>query len=137
MKNYFSLKALSLNPQKIFLIDGCGAILSAFSLGVVLVKLTKIFGIPASTLYLLAALAISFAMYDFYCYFTKGDKLSQYLKGIAIINLLYGCLSIGFMFYHFDSITSLGYTYILVEVLIVASLAIFEFKTAKKLETNL
>jgi hypothetical protein len=121
------------NPKKLFLIDGIGAILSAFLLGVVLVKLERIFGIPTSTLYFLAALPILFASYDFLCTRKENDKLGQYLKAIAVINLLYCCLSIGFAFYHLGTITFFGWAYILLEILIVLFLAFIEFSVAKRL----
>ena len=130
------IEKVEYNPKKLFLIDGFGAILSAFLLGVVLVKLEGVFGIPSSTLYFLAALPILFAIYDFFCYQKENDKLGQFLKGIAVINLLYCCLSIGFSFYHLGTITSLGWTYILSEILIVMILATVEFKVANRLITK-
>ncbi|TDQ23768.1 hypothetical protein [Tenacibaculum caenipelagi] len=127
-----------LNPKKLFLIDGFGATLSALLLGLVLVKYESVFGIPPSTLYLLALLPVFFIIYDFYCYFKKGSKKqTQFLKRIALINLLYCCLSIGAAFYHSKTITNLGWTYILVEVLIIIVLAIIEFTTAKRLTKKL
>lgn len=120
--------------RKYFLLDGFGAILSALLLGIVLVKLERIFGIPKSTLYFLAVLPCFFALYDFYCYFQIQKNLRRFLKGIAIVNLLYCCLSIGFAFYHFQQITSLGWVYIIIEVLIVISIAIAELKVVK--DTN-
>ena len=47
-------------PKRLFIIDGIGAITSAFMLGIILVKLENIFGIPSSTLYLLAAFPMLF-----------------------------------------------------------------------------
>ena len=84
------------NPRRLFLIDGFGALLSAILLGIVLIKFETIFGIPKSTLYFLASLPCLFAIYDFYCFFGMNDKLSGSLNRIAIINLFYCCLSIGF-----------------------------------------
>jgi hypothetical protein len=123
---------LNENPRMLFAIDGVGAFLSAFLLGVILVKFERIFGIPPRTLYLLASLPILFGMYDFYCYRNKNDQLGPYLKGIAIANFLYCLLSISMAFYHFSTITHLGWAYILLEVLIVITLAIFEFEVAKR-----
>ena len=125
-------KTLDENPRMLFAIDGVGAILSAFLLGVILVKFESIFGIPSRTLYLLASFPILFGMYDFYCYRDKKDQSGPYLKGIAIANFLYCLLSISVAFYHFSTITYLGWTYILLEVLIVITLALFEFKVAKR-----
>lgn len=124
------------DTKKIFLIDGFGAILSAFLLGVVLVRLERHFGIPSSVLYFLAVFPIFFAIYDFYCFSQVSYKRGQFLKGIAVANLLYCCLSLGVMFYHIETITSLGWTYILVEILIVIFLASVELITAKRLMKN-
>lgn len=126
------LISTSFNPKKLFLIDGFGALLSAFLLGIVLVKFEPVFGIPAATLYVLAALPVFFAIYDFYTYFKANSKLRHFLKGIAIMNLLYCCLSIGLAIYHKGSITNLGWAYIAVEILIVVLLAILELKVARR-----
>ncbi|MGC6423012.1 MAG: hypothetical protein ACON47_03735 [Flavobacteriaceae bacterium] len=72
------------NPKRIFEIDGFGAILSAFLLGIVLVKLENLFGIPKPTLYVLASFPGLFAIYDFYSYFIIDKNLGFFLKGIAI-----------------------------------------------------
>ncbi|MEQ9405678.1 MAG: hypothetical protein RIM99_18960 [Cyclobacteriaceae bacterium] len=119
------------NPKKLFIIDGLGAILSAFLLGVVLVKYESVFGIPSQTLYLLATMPVFFAIYDLYSYIRGNEHADRHLRIIAIVNLLYCCLSIGFAFYHFDTITILGWSYILAEIVIVVVLAIVELKTAK------
>jgi len=120
------------NHKQLFLIDGLGALLSAFLLGVVLVKLERFFGIPANVLYLLAAIPCFFAVYDFYCYHKVNKNSGLYLKGIAIMNILYCCLSIGFAIYHYKSITYLGYIYIINEIIIVLTIAKIELKVASK-----
>ncbi len=125
------------NPKKLFLVDGFGALLSAFLLGVVLVKFERIFGIPRSTLYFLAALPILFAIYDFYCYRKEHAGSGLFLKGIAIMNLLYCCLSLGLAFYHSDKITKWGWSYILLEITIIISLAIVEFRASKRLSSKI
>lgn len=119
--------------RNLFLIDAFGALVSAFLLGVVLVKLERIFGIPPTTLYILASLPVFFALYDFYCFRKKDDNLGIYLRAIAIVNLLYCCMSIAFAFYHYEEITLLGWLYILVEIIIVALLAVVELRVAQRL----
>lgn len=127
------INRINSEPGNFFLIDGLGAILSAFLLGLVLVKWEKIFGIPPSTLYFLAFLPCLFAMYDFYCYQKVNENLSVFLKGIATMNLMYCCLSIGLAFYHYDKITHFGWAYILLEIMLIITLVYFEFKAAKRL----
>ena len=121
------------NPKKLFLIDGIGALISVLLLGVVLVKLESVFGIPSSSLYILAVLPIFFSIYDLYYYKKESKKLGPPLKGIAIVNIMYCCLSLGFSFYHIDTVTLLGWGYIIVEIIIVISLALIELKIANQL----
>ncbi len=117
--------------KKLFLLDGFGAIISAFLLGVVLVKLESYFGIPKNTLYFLAALPCFFMIYDFYVYFKIEKNLGSFLKRIAIVNLLYCFLSLLLAFYHYQVITYLGWIYIIGEIIIVVVLAWYELKVAK------
>ena len=127
------IEKLISNPKKLFLIDGLGAVISSFFLGFVLVKLENVFGIPSTTLYFLATMPVFFAIYDLYCYRKKNKDLVKPLKGIAIINLLYCCISIGFAFYHFETITIVGWSYLLMEILIIIIIAIIEYKAAKRI----
>jgi len=118
--------------NNLFLIDGFGAIVSAFLLGIVLVKLEMYFGIPKSTLYFLAVLPILFAVFDFYCYFKIEQNLEKYLKAIAVVNILYCCLSLGLAFYHYNQIKYLGWIYIIIEIIIVVAIAMIELRAARK-----
>jgi len=128
--NYF---IKNINPKQLFLIDGFGAIFSAILLGVVLVRLEPIFGIPESALYLLTIIPCFFAAYDFYCYFQVEKKIDTFLKGIAIMNGMYCIISIVTTFFHRKTISIYGWVYIILEIIIACSLAVFEFKIANKI----
>ena len=117
-------------PRTLFLIDGVGALLSAFMLGILLPSFERIFGMPAPVLYLLAGMALVFALYSFTCYRRFGQHWRPFLKGIAIINLSYCALTLVLSFYHYTSLTLLGWIYFIVEIIIVVSLAFIELKTA-------
>ncbi len=119
------------NPKELFKIDGIGAIISAFLLGIVLVQFENVFGIPKSTLYFLASLPCFFALYDLYSYLNAGTQTRTYLRIIAIINIIYCFLSIGLAIFHWEKITILGWSYILVETMIVCVLAWIELKVSK------
>ena len=133
MKLKQEIEKLVVNPKKLFVIDGVGALLSAFLLGVVLVWLEKYIGIPSSTLFFLACLPVFFAVYDYYCYKKEREKLGRLLQLIGILNVLYCFLSMGFAVYHYQTITNLGWIYISIEILIILALAVLEFKVAKKI----
>ena len=126
------LKWGNANPKKLFQIDGFGAIVSAILLGIVLVNLEYLFGIPKPTLYFLASFPCLFAVYDFYCYFKIDNNLEKFLKIIASANILYCGLSIGLAIYHRKNISNLGWMYILMEIAIVSGLSSIELKVAKR-----
>ncbi len=132
MKASNLIHQINKEPRKLFLIDGLGALLSAFLLGVVLVKLEHIFGIPRSALYVLAVIPCFFAAYDIYRYWRLDKNLSRFLQMIAVLNVAYCCLSIGVAISHHAVITTLGWGYIIGEVIIVVSLALLEWKIARE-----
>jgi len=123
-------------PNKLFLIDGFGAALSAFLLGVVMVELEGVFGIPGPTLYFLALFPCLFAIYDMYSYRSKRKNIGELLKGIAFMNIAYSILSLGLAMYHAEVITYFGWGYLLLEIMIVIALANIELKTARDLHPN-
>jgi hypothetical protein len=116
--------------RKAFLIDSLGAVVSAVMHGVVLVKYEAAIGMPANVLYVLALLAMLFSIYSLLGYLHKLGKGGIYLKAIAIANLLYGCLTLGFLVYFRESITLLGLVYFLTEILVIVVLSIFELRIA-------
>ena len=125
-----------LNSKALFLIDGLGALLSAFLLGVVLVKLENIFGIPTKVLYILASLPCVFALYDLYAYLIVKKNQKYFLITIAVMNLSYCFISIGLAYQHYQQITVFGWIYILLEIIILIVLIIIEFQTAAQLASR-
>lgn len=120
------------HPKKLFLIDGCGAIISAFSLGVILVNLESIFGMPKEVLYWLALIAIIFAIYSFSCSLKLPKNWQSFLKAIAIANLLYCCVTLSAVIYYQQQLTILGLLYFFGEMIIIIFLARVELKVAGK-----
>lgn len=120
------------SPKNLFLIDGLGALLSAFLLGIVLVQFERHFGMPRKTLYILAAVPCFFALFDFYCYFVLKNQHKYYLRFIAIANLFYCVLSIAFLIKDRNTLTYLGWTYFILEIIIINALIVLEFKASKK-----
>ena len=125
------IKKIMNNPKLIFLIDGGGAVLSAFSLGVVLVMVQELIGLPHQTLYILSFIAVLFAIYSFSCAFLIKKGWRFYLKIIATANLSYAAITLGLLFYHRITLTNLGIIYFVLEMAIIIPLALFELKVAK------
>jgi hypothetical protein len=122
---------LSLNPRKVLLLDGIGALFSAFLLGIVLVRYQHLIGMSEKVLYILAFFPIVFAVYDFICLlFCKNDKLNFYVKIIALANLSYCVISAILLIIHFPALTLLGIIYFVIEIIIVAFIAYLEWNIA-------
>lgn len=129
-----TVNRFSSDPRQLFLINGLGALLSAFLLGFVLVKLERFFGIPQTTLYFLALLPCLFATYDLFCFKVITKNAGAFLKVIAFANLAYCFISIGMAIYHYQKLTVIGWSYISLEVMVLIFLISIEFKTAHKLD---
>ena len=116
------------NRHNLFILDGFGALLSAFLLGIVLVHFQSYFGIPKSSLYILAAIPCVFALYDLCCYLFVKRNINLALKTIAILNILYCIFSVFVAFSHSESILTLGWIYVIIEIAIVVWIARLEWK---------
>lgn len=119
-----------INPRKLFLIDSLGALLSAFLLGYVLVKFESTFGMPPKVLYILASIAGAFAVYSFVCFLGNLSNWRRFMRIIAIVNLLYCCLTLGLVIYLYQELSVLGVIYFVLEIIIIVLLAMVELKTA-------
>jgi hypothetical protein len=113
--------------KQLFLLDGSGALLSAFFLGVVLRQFEPIFGMPVETLTLLALLACTFACYSWFCYFLVTDKWPTFLRVIMVVNILYACLSLFLVYRHFADLTILGVIYFVLELIVLAGVVYVEY----------
>lgn len=123
------LNKITSNPKLVFLLDCLGALLSAFLLGVVLTSFEPIFGMPRKILYGLAALAGLFAIYSFWNYRWFKENWRPYLRGIAIVNLLYCCLTAALVIYFRQELTKWGFLYFLQEMVVIIVVVMLEFKT--------
>jgi hypothetical protein len=119
---------LKKHPKKLFLIDGLGAMLSAFLLAMVLAPMEQLVGIPRTTLDRLALVPCLFVLYDLYCYYFTTNKPGAYLKGIAAFNTAYCCLSLILVINHFRLVTFFGWSYLLLEIAVIMMLASVEWK---------
>lgn len=119
-----------LSYKKIFLIDSLGALLSAFLLGVVLVKFEIAFGMPSDVLYFLAALACVLAAYSYLSYLFVKENWKIFLKIIGVANVVYTFITLILVLYFYTEITILGLLYFLAEICIIVILAKIEIKKA-------
>ena len=122
----------TLSPKQLFLIDGIGAIVSMLMLGIVLVKLEPLIGMPSHILYVLAAFAVLFALDSFSRYFFLKENRRPYLRFIAGVNCAYCVLTLSTVFYFWQDLTALGVFYFFAEILVILILAAIEWQVASK-----
>ncbi len=116
------------NPKNLFLIDGIGATISAIFLGVVMVQLDYVFGMPRNVLMVLAGVAILMALNSFFSYYRVTENQKLVLKRIAIANGLYCIVTLILVMIYFEKLTSLGVGYFIIEIIIIMGLMIWELK---------
>jgi hypothetical protein len=124
------INILKANPRKLFLIDGFGAVSSAFLLGVILMQFENHFGMPLEKLYFLAAVAGVFAIYSLSCYVRFPTNWRPFLKLIAILNLIYSGVTLSLVIYLYEELTILGLIYFLLELVVLIVLVSIELKVA-------
>lgn len=126
------LNKLTSSGRWLFLLDGTGALLSAFFLGVVLREMEPVFGMPREVLTVLALVAAAFACYSWSCYFLIRDQWPAFLRVIMVLNILYGCLSLALVYLHFPELTKLGVAYFVLELIVLAGVVCLEYTAIRK-----
>jgi hypothetical protein len=117
-------------PRQIFLVDGIGALVSAFLLLGILLPLQAHFGMPRHILLMLGLLAVAFAVYSFSCYSLLRRHRILFIKIISLTNLSYCALTLGLVIYHINSLSILGISYFFAEMLVICLLVWVEWQTA-------
>ncbi|MEP3388548.1 MAG: hypothetical protein ABJO02_10195 [Reichenbachiella sp.] len=119
---------LNLNPKKVFLLDACGAVVSAVLLGLVLTALEPLIGMPTLILQKLAITACFFAAYSFFCFWRLPENWRPFLKVIAMANFCYCLYTIFLVISLYQVLTPLGIAYFIGELIVIFVLVAFEWK---------
>lgn len=118
------------SPKIIILIDLLGALLSAFVLGIVLVRFENETGMPVKALYVLAGVPCFFALYDLSILFFRKKNLGDAFGTLGSLNIGYCAASGVLLIYHFDRLTTLGISYFCIEIVIVLMLGLYELRVS-------
>jgi len=121
---------LAKKPQRVFLLDGLGALLTAFMHGFVLIKFHDQVGMPPAVLYALSVIALVFAIYSLTCAKIAKDNWRLLLRIVVVANLVFGALSIAMVFIFFHDLHLLGFVYFGLEIIVLGLIANFEYTVA-------
>ena len=89
---------------------------------------------PQLTLTYLSMIAVFFCLYSTTCFLVLKDNWLPFLKIIIIANLFYCFLTMGVVIFYHPSITVIGMTYFLAEIIVVFGLVFVELKTLRQAE---
>lgn len=129
-------KQLEQKPKTLFLVDGLGAMITSFFLLVILINFNKYFGMPKTALSYLSTIAAFLCIYSTICFFFLKDNWNFHIRIISIANLLYCFLTIGFIIFNFATLTIIGTTYFLVEIIVIGGLVYIKFHVAIATKKN-
>ena len=109
-----------------FLIDAVGAFVSIILLALILPAIESVIGMPYRVLYLLAMIAAVLFVFSTLCSLFVRDRWRPFLFAVALGNLLYCGITIAAIVWFRGDLTTLGEIYFVGEVVVIASLAMFE-----------
>jgi len=127
---------LASNPKKLFLADGLGAFLTAFLLFVVLRKFNEYSIMPETILTYLSIIAVFIGIYSITCFKLLKENWTPFIIAISIANRLYCILTIGLLLVYQNTLTILGITYFIIEIVIIFGLAYIELEVARSFKQN-
>jgi hypothetical protein len=132
MNKLFLLLKSTQNPQRLFLIDSLGALLTTFSLLGILRPLEPLFGMPAPILVWLAIPAVGLAIFSAGCYWLAGSRWRLLMRIVIVVNLLYCGVTAGLVVWLHAQLTGLGIKYFVLEIGTVCVLVWFERQAVMK-----
>lgn len=125
---YWYIITKDLTFKKLFLLDGCGALLTAVLLSQVVANYEHLFGVSRHIVLVLAVVAGCIAIYSFSCRWLLTKNWKPYLTGVALVNSLYSLFTFGLIVNLYPTMTWLGIIYFVGEVLVILSLVMMEFQ---------
>jgi hypothetical protein len=118
------------NPKQLLLLDALGALVSGVGLFLIRSVFLNSFGVPKPILQLFLIIAIGLSFFSFISFLLVKKNISVILAFIAFANFLYCILIAVLLLKNSNTLRLLGFIYFVIEISIIATLAIIEFKTA-------
>lgn len=119
-------KQWSRHPERLFIVDGIGALVTSGTLLGVARWYPIAFGLPTDILVVLGRIAVVFAVYSITCFVVRPRRARLLLRLIALANLSYCVLTLWAVVRHGAVMTPLGVAYFFMETVIVVGLSYVE-----------
>ncbi len=119
-------------PRATFLFDGLGGLATALMLCVVLPSVHEAIGLPRSTLVTLGLFGVVYGAYSLGCFRLVRKRWRRALAIIIGANFFYCLVSALVVVIHRDAMTTLGVSYFIVEIAVIAGLVGLELAVLKR-----
>lgn len=86
---------------------------------------------PHVILFLLSMIACTFAVYSISCFLFLNRNWRIFLKVIITANLLYCCITMALVIYYYSTLTIVGLTYFVAEIIVIVGLVLIELQVLK------
>ena len=121
-------------PEKLFLIDGLGAMLTTLLLFVVWRNFNEHIGLPKTAINNLAAIAACLCIYSLVCFLCLKQKWVPFIRLMSWANLFYCIFTLVVLLIYYPQITLLGIAYFLVEIVMIIGLVYIELSVANQIK---
>lgn len=121
---------MKLDKRILFLLDGFGAFVTALFMGVLLPLFSEELGIPVWILRGFALVGVLFCIFSLFCYWRVQNIQRAHVLTIITANSLY-CLFTAGVGLTLETITPLGLTYIVLEIIIILSVIAMEVRVLR------
>lgn len=125
--SYFTEK-----QKTLFLIDSIGALMTAFSLFVIVRQFNEYFGMPKNELTYLSVLAVCLCIYSATCFVFVKTGIKPFIRFIGIANLIYCAWTSLLLIKYYSLLTIFGLSYFLIEIVIICTLSYVELNVAAR-----
>ncbi len=119
-------------PRTTFLLDGLGGLATALMLCVVLPSAHEAIGLSRGTLVVLGLFGVVYGAYSLGCFQLARERWRRALALIIGANVFYCLVSTLVVVTHRDAMTTLGLSYFIVEIAVIAALVGLELAVLKR-----
>lgn len=127
---------LAREPKKLFLVDGLGAMFTAFFLFIIMRNFNEYFGFPSKILTSLMIVAAVFCIYSVSCFLFLRERFKPYVLVISIANLLYSVFTTICLIVYYPILTTICIVYFLLEIAIICLLVYIELNVLSAIRKN-
>jgi hypothetical protein len=121
-------------PRTTFFLDGLGGLATALMLCVVLSSFHEAIGLSRTTLVTLGLFGVVYGAYSLACWRFVSARWRRALAIIIGANAFYCLVSALVVVTHRDEMTSLGVSYFIVEIAVIAALVGFEVAVLRRVK---